>query len=363
MNETEGCTEEETPQRRDKPRKTGWREPRTYLEIMVVLLGLGYHFHDRQALLDQITPEIDCNYRYETATEQTQLIVENTGLVDSRNVWISETVYVVRDGHVYEGVDVPHLSHFLYDGSRESMWDLAKGDRETLDLAEHQRLAFSQLSETLGAICVSRWTLTFSKTATTKRYSLTKDFVYDPAERVFRDPATYVSGGALIDAIDKYLFEGQRQIIGIHPMTSGFAIDPPREFIVTDDYEFVPLYPGKTESLETFGRALLYSYGPMEIQSSDDPGDGSLRYSWGFEDNTWSKAILQVGPVTVYTKAITLDPTSRYLSQTDRQRSRADPGLIRKPDQIEMNRSDAESYNIMARARVKYLRQTQNAPD
>lgn len=361
MKEADGDTRDGPDPAKNKPEENAgfWRNPRSYLEIIVVVLGLWYHFHDRQALLDQLTPEIDCYYNYETATEQTKLIVGNTGFVDSRDVWLSETVYVIRDGQVYEGVDVPHLSHFLYHGSRRSMWDLAKGAREVLDLAEDQRLAFSQLWENLGAICVSRWTLTFSKTATTKRYSLTRDFIYDPSERVFRDPGAYIGGGALISAIDEYLFGGDRKTIGIHPMTKGFAIDPPKEYIITDDYDFVPLYPGKTVPLETFRRALLYSYGPIEIQSSDDLGDGSLRYSWRSEDGLWDKVILCVGSVSVYSKAFLLDPTSRYLSEADRQRIEADPTLLPASKGLEVNRT----YDIIDRARIKFLGQSKGPAD
>jgi hypothetical protein len=331
------------------------RHWRAALEIIVVVLGLWYHLGNRATLLDQITPEIDCFYSYQTATEKTTLVVENTGYVDSRGVWVRETVYVVCDGTVYEGIDVPHLDHFVYHGSRVAMWDLARRERRLLDLAEHQRTAFAQLHEELAAVCVARWTLSFSKTSTTKRYTTTRDFVYDTAERVFRDPDNIVGGGALVDAINQYLYSGERKTIGIHPMTQIFAIDPPAEYLIAQDYEFVPLYPGKTVPLETFKSVLAYYNGPLQVQCSSDTTSGSLRYAWHFDGARWSRSIMQVGPGKFFTKPVLIDPARSYLSHEDSERLAADPSLMPVIAQVETQLNlQGEPDEALEQARRRY---------
>src|SRR3990172_11076287 len=79
---------------------------------------------------EQLAPEIDCYYKYfyyMPNKESYKLIINNTGLIDCKSIWIQEKIYLIIGENVYEGEGVPHINYFVYNGSRTNMWDLEKG--------------------------------------------------------------------------------------------------------------------------------------------------------------------------------------------------------------------------------------------
>src|SRR6056297_2944631 len=67
---------------------------------------------------EQITPELDCFYKYFAGKSEHKLAIQNVGLIDAKNVWAQENIYLIIDEKVYEGRDVPHYLYFMVEGSR-----------------------------------------------------------------------------------------------------------------------------------------------------------------------------------------------------------------------------------------------------
>ena len=318
---------------------------------------------------EQLIPEIDCDYQYYTSNEKYKFIIHNVGLIDCENIWAQENIYLIINDNVYEGIDVPHLSYFVYQGSRNHMWDLAKGRKIESDIAELQIQAFHDLKEKFNSIVVSKWKIEFSKPATTKRYFYEKYFIYDFNDRNFKEPKDYVRGESYKSKISDYLSSGLEKRVEIFVLTGTFEIDPPRKFIITQDYSFIPLYPSKRISLETLNSRLLFSPGPSEIQPSDDIKSGTLRYGWEFENTRWQKFSMMIPNSGKYpenySKPFDLADPISYLSPKDAQRVRSNPGLLKHlPGElrvaIRVDRRAAgfvEYFQILDKAREKFLKE------
>jgi len=233
------------------------------------------------------------------------------------------------------------------------MWDLKKGENIESGIAELQIKAFYTLREKFNPIIISRWRIEFSKPFTSKRYFYEKDFVFDFDDRNFKVPGDYVGGASYVNKVNNYLSSGSEKSIGIFELTGTFEIDPPREFMITKDYDFIPLYPGKIISLETLNNTSLHFCGSLEIQPSDDISEGSLRYAWSFEHRRWQKTVLLVGQAMFYSKPIKLEALTSYLSAEDIKRVQSNPDLLKLSTKGDF--SEEEYIEILNKARERYL--------
>ena len=344
-----------------KKRKHFWKWIGQIMGVVIPLAGLAMDdLHQRSEVSryrEQQTPEMDCFYTYFTENEEHKFIISNTGLVDCKNIWTQEEVFLLVDGKVYEGDGVPHLDHFVYKGSRDRMWDLERGGKQEVNIVELQIKAFYELKKKFNPVIISKWKIAFSKENSSKRYHYENSFIFDFDDRRFKVLKDYVGGKSYENKIGDYLSSGSRQAVDIFEITGDFEIDPPKAFLIRKDYSFVPLYPWTKLGLKDFRDALLFCAGGFEIQPSDDKSEGSLRYSWEYENGRWSKEVLRVGGIQAYSKPFGM-PLS-YLSEKDLQMVKTNPSLQKLifPDQ----RMDGSHYSeIISKAREKYLSEKYN---
>ena len=337
---------------RNKTRDRIWRWTKFFM-LFVPTLGFIAAVWDSQVQIgqykEQQSPDIQVKYEYNAREEHRSVVVTNTGLVDCDKVWIEESVFLIIDGVVYEGTDVPHLDYFVYKGSRSTMWAIASGDSQVVDVVELQTLAFDELHERFRAVPVCRWRLRFSKEGSLKAYPQELLFIYDFEDRRYKLPEEVIGGGSYAEEVEGYLRSGPRRSVGIHPLTATFELSPPLEFLITDDYGFLPLYPGRIVPLETFQKALRFQ-AEVQVQPSDDPTDGSLRYTWSREGNSWCKRSLNVGKVEWISKPTLLQPELQYLSKSDREKLRKQPSLLQGVTSITISRN-CEVDEVIQRAR------------
>jgi hypothetical protein len=340
----------------DKP---GWKIVRLILEftsLAGLILGYWYHTDTIAQYEEQQIPEVEVRYFYNTEREERNIVVTNIGLVDCDRVWVSESVYFIINETVYEGIDVPHLDHFVYHGSKNNMWPIEKSESKDLEIVELQTKAFEELYEQYKAIPICRWRVEYSSNKFSKTYINEQFFIYDIESRRYRTPSDHIGGTSYVQAVEDYIRSGPPKTIQIHPMTNNFDLYSPTEFLITVDYNFIPLFPGKTVSLDVFQNALGY-FSALGIQPSDDLSNGSLRYAWSQEMGSWCKKILQVGDIRWFSKRLQLQPELKYLSIEDRKKLEQNPSLLGNKINITLDiASDCSNSNdAIEKARIKFM--------
>ena len=96
---------------------------------------------------EQQTPKIDCQYKFYTDKQDYyKFSISNVGLIDCKDIWAQESIFLIFDGDVYKGDGIPHYNFFVYEGSRKKMWDLERSEESknpgpkdlSLPLAPHR---------------------------------------------------------------------------------------------------------------------------------------------------------------------------------------------------------------------------------
>lgn len=318
----------------------------------IALIGVTIAFFSYRSQLsqykEQIAPEISCYYRYFTADESYKFIIHNSGLIDCKDIWAQEKIFVIINGEVYHGDDVPHYNYFVYNGSRKRMWDLDKGDKLEVSLADLQIKAFWRVREKFHSEVISRWRIDYSKENSSKRYHYESYFIFDFSDRNFKEPEDYVGAIAYKNKIKDYLSSGSKKTIGIFDLAGDFEIDPPPAFIINPDYSFIPLYPWTKVSIADLKNCLFVEPG-FRIQPADDVSEGILRYVWKLENGRWSKVVNLGGQAEVYSQPIAMAKT--YLSNKEAKMVMANPSLLKSRP----IKDPEEMILILEKARDKYL--------
>ncbi len=305
------------------------------ISIAICTLVVGYFYHTSEVnrevnrYKEQLKPEIDCNYKYFYNRQKTEykFIIENTGSIDCTNIWAKEEIYLIIDGKVYESNDTPHFSYFVYNGSRDSIWNLKKGKDVEVKINPLQITAFNLLKEKFKPIIITKWIFNYSKENSSKKYFYEKYFIFDFYDRIFKEVDSYVGGKSYIDKINDYLSFGSNRYIDIFLITVDFEINPPKAFLVMKDFSILPLNPWTKLKIEDFNNSLLFYPGGLEIQPSDDIQGGFLFYDWYYENGKISKEIKAKGKVGLfYLKAWPM--AGYYLSKEDNEKVTKNPEIL-----------------------------------
>lgn len=302
---------------------------------------------------EELSPEIDTHYTFHPDDNTHHFFLHNVGLVGCTDIWAEEAVFVAIGGAIYEGTDLPHFNYFVYDGSRNRMWNLTKGNTLEVELAEHQMLAFSQVIRDFDATLISRWKIIFSATGRTKGHFQEDYYVYDDTNNVFRRAEAIVGGQALVEEVKAYLASGPRRTVRIFDLTGSFEIDPPPAYLIKRDYSILPVYPSTRLTLGDIHNSLTFIPEKLEIQEgADSKVSGTLCYSWTNENGIWRKTWTSSGKGETYTQwTRTL---FYYLSADDNDKVAADPGLLHFASH-DLQGSRPDDATIRARARDLYL--------
>lgn len=210
------------------------------------------------------------------------------------------------------------------------MWDSEREEKKEIELVELQIEAFDRLKEKFNPIIISRWEINYSKEYSTERYLCEKYFIFDFEERKFKEVKDYTKGVSYKDKIEEYLSLGSKMNVDIFYLTSDFEINPPQAFIINSDYSIKPLYSGTKLRLEEFHNSLCCYLGRLKYPSSDDVTEGTVRYTWRYENGIWEEDICleTIGSEKpeIYLKPIYLE--TAYLSDEDAKRLKANPNYI-----------------------------------
>ena len=309
-----------------------------FLQAFALIVGSIYHTSAIDRYKEQSTPEIDGNYKYFYHLPKTEykFIVKNTANVDCANIWAIENIYLIVNGKVYESKDTPHFNYFVYNGSRDKIWNLKKGDEVELKINPLQITAFDLLKEKFNPIIITKWKFICSKENSSKKYLFEKYFIFDFNDRIYRESDSYVGGNSYIKKINDYIDFGPNKYIDIFAVTGDFEINPPKTFLVMKDSSILPLTPWTKLKIEDFNNSLLFYPGGLEIQPSDDIGSGSIFYNWNYANGKFSKGItLKNVPEFFYLKAWTMPP--HYLSKEDKEKVTKKPEILKYFCYIELN--------------------------
>ncbi len=302
------------------------------IAICTLVADYIYRTSEVNRYKEQLKPEIDCNYKYFYNRPKTEykFIIENTGSIDCTNIWAKEKIYLIIDGKVYESNDTPHFSYFVYNGSRDSIWNLKKGEDVEVEINPLQITAFDLLKEKFEPIIITKWKFNYSKENSSKKYFYEKYFIFDFHDRIFKEVDSYVGGKSYIDKINGYLNFGSNRYIDIFVLTGDFEINPRKAFLVMKDFSILPLNPWTKLKIEDFNNSLLFYPGGLEIQPSDDIRGGFLFYDWYYENGKISKEIKAKGKGGVelfYFKAWQME--RYYLSKEDKEKVTKNPKILK----------------------------------
>lgn len=322
--------------------------------IIIFLIGclithIYYRHHARQYLEQQV-PEIDCYYKYLAIDDKCEFNIKNVGLVDCKNVWVEEKIYVIVDSDVYEGEDVPRFVYLMFKDSRTKMWDLPKKDPEKpIKLRKLQRTAFRRLVEKYEPKIISRWIISFSSETSSKRYSSEEYFIHNLEDRIPQNLHSCVGGESILNKIKDYLALGPPQAIRIFDLTEDFELNTPVHYWINKDYSIIPLYSTTKLSIEEINNSVYFcqSSGP---QVSDDMR-GTITFIWKYKDGKWSKWI-SIGPQSQVVTTV-MRTWFSYLIKDDAERVRKNPELIKFLDPNRPPRSKERQKEIEKEIREK----------
>lgn len=301
---------------------------------------------------EQLRPEIEGRYKYYAEPNKYKFEISNVGFTNCTRIWASETVYLIIGEEVYEGDDVPHFNYFVFNNSREKMWDLDKGKTIEIDIADYQLKAFSELLENYNPIIITRWKINYSGKSFNRHYIYENYYVFDTQENTFRDTNEVVGGTSYKNAITVYLTSGSKKSIRIFLLTGQFELDPPPAFLVRHDYTIFPLYLRTKVTINDFNESLLFVPEQPEIQVADDFAEGILRYVWTYGNGKWQKAMNIGGKARMFSKPIRLEPA--YLSDEERKIVMANPSLL-KYYRANRKKPEFTAKEILERAMNVYL--------
>lgn len=349
--------------RKSVNKKTGkkgmnWQIITLIATILIAVIGFVlqrlYYQSERKRYLEQQNPEIECYYEYFAQEDKCEFYIKNVGLVDCKNIWVEEKIFVIVDDEVYEGEDVPHFNYLVFDGSRTKMWDLPRGFVRSIGLERLQRIAFRRLVEKFEPIIISKWLISFSSKASVKTYHFEKYFIH-MEDRIPQVLQSSVGGESILNKIKNYLVSGPKQAIRIFDFTQDFELNTPTNYLINKDYSITPLYPWTTLSIEEINNSIFF-YATGEPQPADDT-EGSIRHFWNHKDGKWQKWTKGEGKFKFYTKAIRM--LIDYLSKEDAERVRKNPKLINflDPDKqpSSKERKKEKIIEITEKIRAKFL--------
>lgn len=336
------------------------------MEFIGLILGYYYHKSEFNRYEEQLSPEVDCDSKYFCYIpnkEYYKFIIKNTGLIDCKNIWAQEVIYLIIDGEVYEGDGVPHFNYFVYNGSRTRMWDLERGKELEVDITQLQIEAFNKLKEKFNPTVISSWKINYSKEYSFKKYYFEEFFIFDFDDKQFKKLKDSVGGKSYENKIKNYLSCGKKMIVDIFELTGDFDINPPQAFVINPDYSFTPIYPWKKLSLEDLNNSLYCFTGRFEVQPSDDISKGTVCYKWEFENGRWEKVVLTAEGAMTWSRYI---PVMAILLDKDAIRVKDNPSLLKKQFQLEIcvrnegtlerePRKKQETIEILNKARDKYF--------
>lgn len=340
--------------------KTGRKTMNWQLITTIIAVGglVAQHFYYRsqkKQYIEKQSPELDCYYEYLALKDTCEFYVQNVGLVDCKNIWVEEKVFVIVDDEVYEGDDVPHFNYFIFKDSRTSMFDLPKNLAHPIELETLQRKAFARLNDKFQSKIISRWLISFSSRVSSKRYQLEKYCIHTLEDRIPQDLELYVGGISILNKIRSYLTSGAKQSIRIFDLTMDFELNTPTSYLINEDYSIVPLFPWTTLSIEEMNKSRFFT-ATGETQPSDDM-KGSVKYIWVYKDGKWQKWTRGEGVSRWITEQMLLLPG--YLSKEDAERVRKNPKLLRSSDPDKQPLSEAQrkelEKEITEKARIKFL--------
>lgn len=303
-----------------------------FVPLITLVCGYFYYTSEINRYKEQQKPEIDCNYKYfyNRQKPEHKFIIENTGSIDCTNIWAKEKIYLIIDGKVYESNDTPHFNYFVYNGSRDSIWNLKKGEEVEVKINPLQITAIGLLKEKFKPIIITKWKFIYSKENLSKKYFYEKYFTFDFHDRIFKELDSSVGGKSYINKINDYLSFDSNRYIDIFVLTGDFEINPPKAFLVMKDFSILPLNPWTKLKIEDFNNSLLFYPGGLEIQPSDDIRGGFLFYDWYYENGKISKEIIakDKGRVELlYYKAWPMPLV--YLSKEDEEKVIKNPEILK----------------------------------
>jgi len=327
--------------------------------IVIAVVGLVaqhlYYRSQKKQYIEKQSPELDCYYEYLALKDTCEFYLKNIGLVNCKDIWVEEKIFVIVDDKVYEGDDVPHFNYFVFKDSRTRMFDLPKNLAYPIELEKLQRKAFARLFDKFQSKIISRWLISFSSSVSSKRYQFEKYFTHTLEDRIPQDLELYVGGMSILNKIRNYLTSGAKQSIRIFDLTMDFELNTPTSYLINEDYSIVPLFPWTTLSIEEMNKSRFFT-ATGETQPSDDM-KGSVKYIWVYKDGKWQKWTKGEGVSRWATVQMLLLPG--YLGKEDAERVRKNPKLLRSSDADKQPSSEAQGKEleneITEKARIKFL--------
>jgi hypothetical protein len=350
---------EETPLAPSSCQERGWLKRAIALAPAIIAIGaiIGNgiqcrsHLAENTRYLQQQTPQLNCDYKLNSRKDQLGFSIRNVGLIDAHDVWANEAIFMIVDGQVYEGPDVPRFNYLVCNSSRLKMWDLRRDvdAEQSIALPGLQAKAFESLMERYKTDLVSKWTISYSSPASGKRYAIEEYFLHTLSERLPKRLTDTVGGQAIRNRIDDYQASGPKHEIRIFVSTEDFELDAPINYLVMKDYSIQPLHPWTRLSVEEIRNALLWTVDFVEPEIADDT-QGSVQYIWKCTDGRWSKLIS-------CTRAFVATKSSRTLTgcltPQDAERVKRDPTIL--GDQILTVDQGKDAQGSFFRTMLTYL--------
>ena len=300
---------------------------------------------------EQQTPELHCRYNYNSIKDILNFTIINVGLVDASSVWANESIYMIIDDQVYEGVDVPHYNYLVYNNSREKMWDIPRDRNQPIELPSFQHRAFDYLMNRFQTEIISKWTISYASVMSQKRYILEAFFVHDLTDRNPKNLINTTGGTLKRDRILDYIASGPVHQIRIFDITKDLELDAPINYRITKDYSIHPLNSWTKLSIEEYNNTVYWS-GSGESQVADD-AKGTVKYIWRCKNGEWEKWV-SVGPRSlVATQPMRMPKT--YLNYEDAERVESDPTLL-EPSITDPEKRKAVEKEILGKARQKFIK-------
>lgn len=262
--------------------------------VMVFALLVSILFNINQCsqnnrIIKQSPPELDLNYSFDADSNKLSLDIKNIGLVDCDKVWVEEKIYIIIDSMVYEGVDIPHFNYFVFNDSKDKLFELDKDDNHVLKIDNLQYLAISQLIERFHSKVFSHWKLTYISASTNKQFSTEKYFLHENLNQLPTELILTTGGFGLKERIENYRKHGVESKIKIFTLTNKFELNTPDVFLITKDAEIRSLDNKSNLSIEEL-REVHLILGSPQIQISNEL-KGTIRNVWSYDrvKNEWGE--------------------------------------------------------------------------